>query len=329
MSRRFVMAGLLCLAACGEGVERAPGLDQPIRVPDGTFHRGPLPGAERGGEPESTEGPRVTALEAPGGIGTPGQPGRAITGRTSAEAHAIAFQLDGYGDGYWVRPVDGPDPANNGERQFRIAFDLAEDAPPGKQILRFVALDGNGAAGIQRQLRLCVTSPLPDNLNACDPKLAPPALVVRLEWDALADVDLRVMTPAGRWVSAEHPRTLAPDSTETDEVPADEMPAMAEPVDPTVGVIDRDAGQGCRREGPRAEHLVFQEKPAKGRYLVYARLFDGCGASAVRVRGSLHARVSGPDGTWSQDEIYGRAGVLPAETAGEAALGTYLFPLDF
>ena len=28
-------------------------------------------------------------------------------------------------------------------------------------------------------------------------------------------------------------------------------------------------------------------------------------------------------------EIYGRAGVLPAETAGEAALGTYLFPLDF
>jgi hypothetical protein len=304
---------------CGEETPFEPGLTEPIVVHEGTFYPGPLPGAATTTDPETVEGPRVTALEAPGGIGIAGQRSRTVTGRVSAETYAVAVRLDGAGSGYWVRPVDAMDPAAAGERAFRLEFGLAEDAPVGRRVLRFAALDGAGRAGLQRQLRVCVTPSLPDNLNACDPTIKPPAVVVRLAWDVLADVDLVVITPDGRVVSPAHPRTVAPAPT------SGEAPDVSPP---EVGVIDLDAGAGCRSEGPRAEHLVFQERPKPGRYLVYARLVDPCGAPAVQIRGSLHARTSHPDGTWSQERLHTRAGTLPRTLAEAETADTFLFPVD-
>ena len=310
------------LGACGSGVDDDPALYEPLQVVDGTFRPGRLPGVEVA-DPESAEGPRITALEAPGGVAPLGQRGRAITGRASPEAYAVAMVIDGAGTGYWVRPVDAPDPANKGERSFRFEFDVAESAPVGRQILRFVALDAAGVAGVQRPLRLCVTPPVPDNLNACDPTIAPPAFVVELTWDTVADLDLRVLTPTGRWASAERPRTVDPAAP-----PEDEAPAMPSGPDATVGVFSGDAGADCRDTGPRRETLVFQEEPAPGAYLVYARLFDACGVDDVPFRATLWTRVSQDDGTWSPTVLQTRFGVQSWRDAGPEGVGTYLFSLD-
>jgi len=308
------MLGAAWALGCGPEVDVAPGLDEPLRAAESTFRPGPLPGADVP-TPEEAEGPRVTALEAPGGVGGQGQRRRVVTGRVSAETYAVAMALEEAGRGYWVRPVDAPDPANGGERTFRFEFDLSDDAPVGRQRLRFVALDGAGVAGAQRALRLCITPPIPDNLNACDPRIAPPAFVVELTWEATADLDLRVLAPEGRWASAQHPttRALAEDETEPP---------------PDVGVFSGDAGADCAESGPRREILTFQEEPAPGAYLVYARLFDACGLDGVPFRATLWTRASSDDGTWSQTAFTTRVGVARRDEATAEAVGTYLFSLD-
>lgn len=298
---------LVLLLGCG--VDDPQGLDEPIRLVNGTFKDGALPGVAPADIPEGAEveGPRVTAIEAAGGIGLPGQRGRFITGRTSPETYAIAVRLGDFGTGYWVRPVDAPDPANNGERLFALDLDVGTEAPPGLHPLRLVALDAEGRAGPQREVRICIGARIPDNLSACDPTIPPPALVATLTWDAPVDLDLVVLMPDGRRVSAERPRTAAPDATEP------------------VGLIDQNGGAHCL-DGGLQENLVFQELPSGGRLLVYAHLFDACDLPSVRFRASLHVRVSGGDGTWTQQEIFSRGGTLLADQTGEP--GTYLFPIE-
>ena len=48
------------LGACGSGVDDDPALYEPLQVVDGTFRPGRLPGVEVA-DPESAEGPRITA----------------------------------------------------------------------------------------------------------------------------------------------------------------------------------------------------------------------------------------------------------------------------
>lgn len=289
--KRSVALLLVLLASCGG--ERSPsGLGEPIRVRNGVFKDGPIPAS-------ADPSPSITAVEMSSTVLRPGQGEKGITGRASPNAVAVAVGIGGLGSGYWLIPVEGPDPLNNGELGFQAAAEIARDVPPGRRDLVFSAIDASGHAGPLRSLPVCVPSIVPDNLNACDATIPPPAMVFSLAWDTQVDLDLVVVAPDGHVVDAKHPQLA------------------------TAGAFDRDSNATCANDAIRRENLVFQEAPPRGSYLVYANLFDACGRAPVHFTFTLHER--GPTGlvqSLTQD------GVLTAIDAnGGAALGTFVVEL--
>jgi hypothetical protein len=309
----FVLGAALAHVACSG--ERAPlGITEPVRLKGAFFKSGDLPGtppiAQDGGAAIS---PTVTSFDTASTIVQLGQTGKAIDGRTSVDAVAVGVRLTDLGTGYWVLPVDGPDPQSNGELTWQAQCDFGIDLPAGLHPLRVVAIDTNGHGGTQRELQICVTPAVPDNLNACDPSIAPPAEVISLSWDTLVDLDLVVVTPDGRTVDAKHPLTVLGDAGTA-----------------AVGAIDRDSNGACVIDGKNREDLVFQKRPS-GSYLVYANLFDACGLDVVHFRLSLFEAQLQPDGkTQHLVETITKNGTLVAvEANGGTANGTFVAEIPF
>lgn len=313
------LALALVTPACGEAPLTA-GADQPLRVESGQFHEGALPGLPPLGNDQINAGvapltPNVTSLDITGLSIIAGESEKTIRGRTSTDASAVALRFAESGSGYWVVPVGGPDPVNGGEYTFSLLANVSRDTRPGYHSLLFAGIGEDGRAGNQGIFRLCVGSPVPDNLNACEPTRAPPALVISLSWDTDVDLDLQLLTPDGKLVDAKHPTT---DLATTDHKPDPEAPG--------VGVLDRDSNAGCQLDSLRRENLVFATQPAPGRYRVHASLFQACGETSAHFTVSLHSQASGtePD-TFVQVVSAEKRGVLLAAQAdGGSKLGLFV-----
>jgi hypothetical protein len=296
------------------------GLEQPLRVQDAQFREAELPGlppltadeVNAGVKPQS---PSVTSVSLANSLVPIGEPSRAISGRASLDARAVAARFADAGSGYWLVPTGSADVVNSGELEWRMRASFGENIEPGLHQLLFAALDAHGHSGTQAALNLCLTPEVPDNGNACDPSMSPPALVVSLSWDAAVDLDLRVITPAGKLVEAKHPSTADDDDDGKLELDA-----------PGIGLIDHDASANCAASGGRRESLVFQTTPSAGTYLIYANLYDACGEPGVRFNVSLHVAVPGKErDTFAVKQTFRQAGELQAIQAnGGAQLGTFL-----
>ncbi len=260
--------------ACSNGVDANSGLDEPIQV-SGQFISGSLPtGTARTGKLSVTsiifQNPRIVS----------GLAGTSVSGLVTNDAASVGVQLTGKGTGYWVVPVQGPDSQSPGQNDFGFSLGVKASDSPGLAQLSVVAIGADGTAGQVAQGALCIESRVPDNGHACNPKAAVPRAVFSLRWDTNFDVDLHVITPAGRDVNAK---------TAITSVALD-----AGPPGPTVGVIDRDSLGNCAVDGWRQEDLVYQDAPPKGTYLIYAAPFSACGQTAVRF--VLDIYEPGPDG---------------------------------
>lgn len=287
-----VLSPLIFALAC-EGERALSGLGEPIRVRNGVFKEGPLPSS-------ADPSPAITSLEIASAVLRPGQGEKSVSGRASPNAVGVAVAIGGLGSGYWLLPVEGPDPLNNGELGWSALAEIGRDLPAGRRDLLFAAIDGAGRAGAIRSLPICIPPETPDNLNACDPSIPPPAAVLSLVWDTAADVDLVVVTPEGRVVDAKHP-TLG-----------------------DAGAFDRDSNAACANDAIRRENLVFQAPPPKGSYLVFGNLFSACEHAPVRFRFTLSQRSS-----TGVVETVSQAGVLTAVDAnGGASLGTFIAELS-
>jgi hypothetical protein len=316
----FVASLALSLFACS-GEKSETGLGEPLRLRNASFKSGDLPGDLPAPVPRSS--PIVTSFETASTVVRPGQTEKGLLGRASPDAVAVGIRFADVGSGYWVFPVDGPDPQNNGELTWQSVADFGTDFAPGLHALRVVAIDGTGHAGTQRELSVCITPNIPDNLNACDPKLAPPAAVFSLSWDTPVDLDLVVVTPDGRIVDAKHPRTVAPPPPG----PSTGVDAGAT----SVGTFDRDSNGGCVIDGVQRENLVFQTRPPPGSYLVYASLFDACGHAPVHFRFSLYEpeATADPKILHLIQSVEKEGVVLGIEASGGSRLGTFVTEVSF
>lgn len=312
---------LSAVYACS-GVRVETGITEPLRVKNATFQKGELPGEPP--SPNPTARPLVTSLETASTVVRLGQTEKSILGRTSPEAVAVGMRFADLGSGWWVLPVDAPDPATNGELGWQVAADFGADLPPGFHPLRVVAIDASGRGGSQRELVVCVASAVPDNGNACDPAKAPPSAVLTLTWDTPVDLDLVVVTPDGRIVDAKHPRTVAPPP------PGPSTGADAGAQD-TGGTVDRDSNGSCVIDGNNRESLVFQKLPPAGSYLVYASLFDACGRGPVNFRLSVfEPEVSEDKKSQRLVESITKSGtLLPIDAHGGARIGTFVTEVSF
>lgn len=314
--RRAIALALLALAGCS-GEPALVGANEPIRVRGGVFKTGDLPGAPPldGGAPEK---PNVTVVESVNNVIRPGQSGKTLSGRVTDDATAVAVRFPDLGTGYWLVVADAPDPAAPGELTWQMTFDVAYDVPPGLRSLRFAAVNEAGVAGTQTDLPVCVSAAIPDNLNACDPSIAPPAAVLSLSWDTDVDLDLVVVTPTGQVVDSKHPTTAAPSDAGVSPDPKKD------------GVIDRDSDANCVPDHVKRESLVWQAPPAAGTWLAYANLYSACGQQAVRFTLTLNvAESNGDEGSRLVEKQRLSGELLAVDANGGQALGLYVTSFSF
>lgn len=318
--RRFVpIASAACLVvlACGD-VAVVPGVSEPFAVQGGQFLRGELPGAPA--LPEIS--PRPTAAT-PGSLALrPRLLGVPFSGWATADAVSVAARIAGQGDGYWVLPTGPLDPAVPGSRVWRLLADLHE-IPPGRHDLVMSALDDAGRAGSIVTTSLCIGRIVPDNGNVCDPRVAPPELVVSLTWDRPSDLDILVVTPDNTIVSSKRTAVgLAEDGRVDRNRPANTAAG--------VGYLDLDSNRGCALDGRQVENIVFPEKPAPGSYLVYVSLADPCHERVTSYVVSEWARsvVDQAQKTFEPLLVRSTAGRLTdVQASPPEALGTFVMEL--
>lgn len=321
-SAQALAAALLALLPATHcGGEEAPlALDEPLRIQGAAFKEGLLPGAA----PSASDapGPQVTATESANNVLRPGQAGKRIAGRASPEAVAVGLRFAELGSGYWLLGLDAPDPTANNEPTWEASCDFSRGVPPGLHRLLFAAIDAEGRSGPQRELKVCMVPPYPDNLNACDPKIEPPAAVLSLAWDADVDLDLVLETPGGKTLSAKRPTTAPLTETGTPALPA---------TTPGVGVLDRDSNAGCVPDGVRREHVVWQGAPTPGTYYLRASLFDACGLASVRFVASLLLPEARPGGEGKQlvEKLRIPGELVALDADGGAGPGLFVGQFDF
>jgi hypothetical protein len=309
----FASASAIVLAACG-AAPSPTGAGEPLAVAGARF----LPGnPTSGGNGDAS----ITGVDLPTGRVTVGQANVPVTGRASASAYAVALRLEGLGSGVWIVPVEGADVAAPGELTWRANLDVGFAAPPGLQALEVFAVDEAGRASAPKRFPLCVAPRVPDGGNACDPSAKPPHTVVTLTWSNGADVDLRVKTDDGRWLSGKNPTTAAPVDG---RIPADAIAS------PTTGRFTRDSLAACVDDGWRQEDLVFEEAPASGTFLLHAALFAPCGAGTVHARLVVRRRTQGDGGSFAQQIVEEKTfDLLPASAHGPDTPPLYLTALTF
>jgi hypothetical protein len=312
VKRAVALASTLALAGC-TGESSSLGLGEPLQVSSATFISGSLPGAPPvdGG---ASSPPDVSDIQSVDDVMWPGEAGKTLSGLVTDTATAIDVRFADIGSGYWVFVPGPPDPTTPGQLTWSISLDIAAAAPPGLHTLRFAAVDADGHSGSQTDLDTCITDPVPDNLNACAPTIAPPRAVLSLAWSAAADLDLALVTPSGQVIDPKHPAATPP---------AD---GGASPDPESVGVLDHDSGAGCAA-GLHREDIVWQHAPLSGTYLVYVNMFSACGAQAAPFTVTLYAAepLAGVDGGQTLAQSFQIEGELLAVDAnGGATMGLFV-----
>lgn len=279
------------------------GASEPLVVREGTFFEGDLP------TNDAATTPSVIYVASVGYVVTQGQGNVRYTGLASTDAYSVAVALPDQGTGYWIVPVDSPDPTQDDNYLFDLTADFSRATTYGLTSLSFVALDANASPGPRYDATLCILPDFADtNFAECDPETPPQHTVLSLTWDTNVDLDLLVVTPSGKVVSPDSPSTLLDEDDESEP-----------------GVLTRDSNDNCVVDNIRLESLVFEEEPPAGEYVVYASLHSPCGEPSVNFRLTQHTRVDNADGTWSTESVDLATGALLAEQAdGGATLGTRL-----
>lgn len=299
--RRLALTLLLC--TCTGEVDQRIGLFEPIRVPDGEFIETDIPTIKKP--------PSVTAIESASGILVVGQQQRLLSGRTSDDAHAIAIRFKDLGTGWWVRPVQDLNPLFPGERDFQLRYDVGASVPPAKYTLELAAIDADGRHGPVFPVEVCVQDDrVPDNLNACDPTIKPPAAVVVLAWDRDVDLDLVIETPSGARIAHKTPS------------------GAGDPDDAATGRLLRDSNAACEPDGRSSEAVVWQDPPQDGAYLVHADLFDACGEPGALFSATVYRRKQSGD-RYSLVEISRTTGaVTDLQASGGAGAPLYVMSAE-
>lgn len=297
------------LLACS-GADGQSGIDQPIRVQEGQFVEGELPGFEPSAEDVDSELPTTSAATAEVALLRERQSGVDFSGFASLNAATIGVQVKDAGDGYYLFPTGAVDAQNRERLTWRFQADLQEVLGSGLHELYSVAFDENGLVGKQARTTLCVRSLRPDNGNSCYKTVAPPALVVSLEWDTAVDLDLVLVAPSGVVLSPKRPTTAQ----------VDDSGATAS----GAGYLSHDGNQECVIDGRQREDVVFDERPAPGTYGVYANLSRDCGESHVSYLASRHARVAAEEGYSVSSRDLGAGSLIAPQANGGAKLGTFV-----
>jgi hypothetical protein len=297
--------GLLVLVlgtSCG--VSSSVGSLEPFSVEGGQFVEGALPQADE----DADDLPIVTSPAVSSAALRERLRGVNFSGTVSDTAQSIGVQFEGLGSGYWLIPTGGRDAQNPNAFLYSFTADLQAALPAGPQTLLAVGFDGQGRPGPATELSLCIRSLRPDNGNACVPTIAPPALVVSLEWDSPVDLDIAIVAPDDQVLSHKQPSLPAPD-----------------PLAPPLGRLVLDGNVDCNYDARQREDVVFDNFPPAGKYQIYVSLARTCGESAVTYEASYASRASEGGGNYGvRTKSLGSGTLTAAQVNLSASLGTFV-----
>lgn len=293
MSRARLFLAAVLVSCAGSTAD--PGADLQLRVRGAQLVRAPLP--------DSAGGPAVTFVDVRAPRVLPGDGAVRVGGRTTAGVYALNLAIDRE-DAYWIISSGFPDSEVPGDLSWEALLDFSRALAPGPFALRVQAADGDGVPGPVATGAFEALSLYPSG-----------ELVVTLEWDANADVDLFVVDPNGVTLGGKNLNTWSPSPPGSPPQPPDAWQDG--------GTLDFDSNANCVIDGRRRENAVWSAAAPSGHYRVQVGLARTCGVAStpfvvtVRVRGEVIATSAGvlyeSDALGYPTEPTKAAGILAAE----------------
>jgi len=246
-------AALVVLAGCGVSATPDPGTGALLQVAGAQYRPGPLP-APSGGPDAVTVTPRHTEVQI-------GPTRERIDGVLGVGTRAAVLGIAGV-DGGWILAAGSPTFEQPDNPSVSALIGVGHGLAPGPFTLVLYGGDADGQFGAPASFAM-TAAPVP-----------PPAgeLVISLDWDGLADLDLHVVDALGGEAWADDPNTWVP-------------PPAGEPVDPTAyltgGRLDHDGNASCHHDGEPSEHVIWTLPPPAGAYVVRVDARAMCGDASA------------------------------------------------
>jgi len=212
----------------------------------------------------------------------PGVANKNLSGTLGPESGSVLVGLK-EDTGYWIVPVQDIDQNRTGDFTFSCLMSFAMDIEPGplSLVFRSVAKDGRiGPVLIQPVIM--------------EAKRPTGKLVVSLEWDTQADLDLHLSIPGAdggvEEIWSRKPSGVSKGSGAT----------VAEGL--ASGYLDYDSNAQCVLDGRQQENIVFPESAPLGNYIARVDTYSLCGEAKASWRLRIFV-----DGVELPSQTYGQS----------------------
>jgi hypothetical protein len=306
-ARSIALAAVAAVGCAGASADN--GLSAHLRLTNAQFVPGALEPA-----PDATTGPVAGASLLVARF-YPGVQNIPLSGSVTNGTSVLIGLADDAG--YWIvpAPVHDVTPGST-DYNYSTRLSLSPATPTGMQTLLVRGVDADGNVGPSQMYKLMVAAPTP-----------PGAMVITLEWDTNADLDLHVVTP----VDPSFPLPAGVEPAASVEVWSKAPLALPpsplgydknDPVVAGVGHLDFDSNANCVIDGRRRESVIFGNPPPSGDYVVRVDAFSMCGQGSAQWK----LTVTTPDGdvvnpaTWQATD---------ADTRGQHGIGAGRLAVTF
>jgi hypothetical protein len=239
--RRLAVTSFLVAALAQAGCNGVPndqGLNALMRVQNAQYFPGAMPSAQ--------DGPMIDSFFNSSGLIRPGLKSKPLSGLVPRLTTGVALTLDG-DQGFWVIAPGALDPTTLSDLSWSASLSFSPVLPEGKYTLIGRAVDRDGHFGPPAMADLSTHSTTPTG-----------TLVVSLDWQEQADLDLHVVTPDGVEIWNKNINSYAPTPGQTPDPDAWK----------TGGILDFDSNANCIIDGRREENVYWTVPPPSGHYLV-------------------------------------------------------------
>jgi len=229
-----------------EGAQYLPGALDSTAPEDGTSDAGP---------------PAIHTITTINGTIQAGTTGHTLGGTVGPGGTAVLIGLRG-DTGHWVVPVTTVDQNTPGDFAFSAKVTFGDNLPPPPLE---VVLRATNRAGEMGPPKIQTFGATPSTIVG--------VMVISLEWDTQADLDLHVQLPSAdggiREISTRKRTSSVP--------PAPGDPPLTDDDYKNVAYLDMDSNALCAIDGRRSENVIWPVTPEAGAYTVRVDNFSMCG----------------------------------------------------
>lgn len=256
----LLAAGLLC-GGCS-GTDPSSGQQALFRIQGAQYIPGPIDTIDR------NPAPAVANITMQNPNLFPGVANKKISGSVGPNSTAVLVGLQG-DVGHWVVPVQDIDYNVTGNYTFSFSASFSPRTPSGGDagnlFLAFRATTRDGQVGPARLQPMTMDQPRTAG-----------ALVISLDWDTEADLDLHVQLPSDGDAGVNEIWSRKPSGLPLGTVGASVDDGKQ------AGYLDFDSNSTCVIDGRRAENVIFPTTAPNGRYIVRVDTFSLCAETTAR-----------------------------------------------